>query len=255
MTTPTRDEIEDACRWILARSKYIAPECNLVATFALTQLREFTRVKEISDEAEGLWRPCTGCYESEDGHPVGNYPHSEIFGCELGSGCHECGGLGVVWNDYSGMAEFYEHQSAVEAIDKLKRPPSPAQQQQSELYGYVVAGWRDGHEFIHLPEDAEKRPNAVPLYERIEASDSVRIHPTPPPKDQAPVDTQEPPCGVCIGKPLPNGKVCICKGHGTQSAELIGLREYIFDLERKLEASSPAKWHAQPTRMRRGRNR
>lgn len=58
-----------------------------------------------SEEGDGGaacgWRPCTGCHETEDGYSVGHYPHSPVFGCEVGSGCSECGGLGVVWEYYS----------------------------------------------------------------------------------------------------------------------------------------------------------
>lgn len=46
------------------------------------------------------WQPCTGCHETVDGRSTGNYPVSSTFGCEVGFGCHECGGLGVVWHHY-----------------------------------------------------------------------------------------------------------------------------------------------------------
>lgn len=45
--------------------------------------------------SEGAWRPCTGCHESNEGHPTG--PFSTALKCNLGSGCHECGGIGAVW--------------------------------------------------------------------------------------------------------------------------------------------------------------
>jgi hypothetical protein len=56
-------------------------------------------------EGSGFWRACSGCYETEDGHPVGSYPHSDVLGCTLGSGCSECGGIGAVWDntDYEAM--------------------------------------------------------------------------------------------------------------------------------------------------------
>lgn len=37
---------------------------------------------------------CTGCLESEDGHPVGDYPYDEKAKCLLGMGCSECGYTG-----------------------------------------------------------------------------------------------------------------------------------------------------------------
>lgn len=64
-------------------------------------------VKAQLEEGGGIWRTCTGCHESEDGHDVGHYPHSRTFGCKIGGGCHECGGLGVIWDDtdYAAMGE------------------------------------------------------------------------------------------------------------------------------------------------------
>jgi hypothetical protein len=54
----------------------------------------------------GCWTTCTGCYESEDGHPNGDYPHSQVLNCTLGGGCSECGGIGAVWDntDYEDVA-------------------------------------------------------------------------------------------------------------------------------------------------------
>ena len=41
-------------------------------------------------------------------------------------------------------------------------------------------------------------------------------------------------CNVCTGKPI-NGRPCICRGAGTQTAELQGLRERVFELESLLK--------------------
>jgi hypothetical protein len=67
---------------------------------------ELQGVSEALNGGAGFWRTCTGCYESEDGHPVGDYPYSENLGCDLGAGCSECGGIGAVWDDadYDAMA-------------------------------------------------------------------------------------------------------------------------------------------------------
>lgn len=64
-------------------------------------------VQRVMADGDGFWAPCSGCYETEDGHPVGEYPYSSIFQCILGGGCRECGGLGAVWDntDYDAMAE------------------------------------------------------------------------------------------------------------------------------------------------------
>ena len=39
---------------------------------------------------------CAGCYETEDGYPVGEYPYDEKAQCALGAGCTECGYRGKV---------------------------------------------------------------------------------------------------------------------------------------------------------------
>lgn len=38
---------------------------------------------------------CSGCFESEDGYPVGSYPRHPKHGCYVGAGCPECGYHGV----------------------------------------------------------------------------------------------------------------------------------------------------------------
>ena len=43
----------------------------------------------------GQWTTsCSGCLETEDGHPVGKYPWDEKAKCYVGSGCEECGYTG-----------------------------------------------------------------------------------------------------------------------------------------------------------------
>jgi hypothetical protein len=63
-------------------------------------------VREQRSDRDGAWRSCSGCYETEDGQNVHGYPHSKVFGCVLGGGCSECGGIGAVWDatDYAAMA-------------------------------------------------------------------------------------------------------------------------------------------------------
>ena len=72
-------------------------------------------VKERISEGDGFWRSCSGCYETEDGQNVHGYPHSDVFGCELGGGCSECGGIGAVWDttDYPAMGEELANSPAV----------------------------------------------------------------------------------------------------------------------------------------------
>jgi len=51
-------------------------------------------------------RSCTGCFESEDGHPVGEYPWDSKANCYIGSGCSECG--------YTGKRRFYYDEDDLE---------------------------------------------------------------------------------------------------------------------------------------------
>lgn len=37
---------------------------------------------------------CTGCFESEDGNPVGEYSYDHKAMCHVGAGCRECGHTG-----------------------------------------------------------------------------------------------------------------------------------------------------------------
>lgn len=60
---------------------------------------ELEGVSEVLAEGAGFWRSCSGCHETEDGHPVGSYAYSSVLHCSLGSGCSECGGLGATWDN------------------------------------------------------------------------------------------------------------------------------------------------------------
>jgi hypothetical protein len=79
--------------------------------------------KDQEEGEVGFWRSCSGCYETEDGHPTQRYGYSDALGCSLGAGCSECGGLGAVWDntDYQAMADFM-------AEDPPATHPTPAQE-------------------------------------------------------------------------------------------------------------------------------
>jgi hypothetical protein len=64
--------------------------------------------EEGSNGAACGWQACTGCHETNEGYETGDYSFSKTFGCYVGSGCSECGGLGVVWEHISasGLAEM-----------------------------------------------------------------------------------------------------------------------------------------------------
>lgn len=67
------------------------------------------RIGELLEEGDGFWRACSGCQESIDGYVShDDYPYSAMFRCQPGSGCRECGGIGVIWDDtdYDAMARW-----------------------------------------------------------------------------------------------------------------------------------------------------
>lgn len=81
-------------------------------------------VREQVNDGDGVWRSCSGCFETEDRQNVHGYPHSQVFGCVLGSGCSECGGIGAVWDtiDYGAMADDLNAEMQAEQISRSQRP-------------------------------------------------------------------------------------------------------------------------------------
>jgi len=57
---------------------------------------ELSRIEQTLKEGGCEWKPCTGCYEGNVGTPSKDYPFSTVLKTQLGSGCHECGGIGAV---------------------------------------------------------------------------------------------------------------------------------------------------------------
>ncbi|MFD1034119.1 hypothetical protein ACFQ15_05590 [Sphingomonas hankookensis] len=65
------------------------------------------RIGELMEEGDGFWRACCGCQESTDGCvSATDYPYNETFRCHPGSGCSECGGIGVLWDDGRGYGDI-----------------------------------------------------------------------------------------------------------------------------------------------------
>lgn len=87
---------------------------------------ELQGIKETVADGDGFWRSCTGCHETNDGHPSNGAYFSTTFNCHLGSGCSECGGIGAIWDntDYEDMANFMIAQDATPA--QVEPAPSTA---------------------------------------------------------------------------------------------------------------------------------
>lgn len=69
----------------------LSPDTHVKADPALIGIAEEMK------ESGGHWQPCTGCYDTEDGHPTQKYDYSPALQTAIGCGCHECGGLGAIW--------------------------------------------------------------------------------------------------------------------------------------------------------------
>lgn len=99
-----------------------------------------SRVHEVTVEGGGFWRPCSGCYETNEGYDVGQRSHT--FRCHMGGGCSECGGLGAVWDttDYGQMADdILAEESRGEAAEvKLK-----AAREALEKMAHAANEWAD----------------------------------------------------------------------------------------------------------------
>ncbi|SIO72846.1 hypothetical protein SAMN05444172_9333 [Burkholderia sp. GAS332] len=97
---------------------------------------EFAGIADAIGSNSGEWRTCAGCHESEDGHPVGEYPYSETLGCDLGGGCSDCGGIGAVWDntDYGAMGK-----AAAAAALAARRGEDATQAADAERYRFIKA--------------------------------------------------------------------------------------------------------------------
>lgn len=104
-----REPISDGHEIMLGErtAKAVAKADQILALLNPQEGADAERIKEVLAEGDGIWRTCSGCYETEDGQNVHDYPRSKVFGDILGGGCGECGGLGVVWDttDYGDMAD------------------------------------------------------------------------------------------------------------------------------------------------------
>ncbi|MGO1303644.1 MAG: hypothetical protein ACTMKV_02545 [Sphingomonas parapaucimobilis] len=64
------------------------------------------RIAELKEEG-GFWHACSGCQESVGGCvSATDYPYNPFFRCQPGSGCSECGGIGVIWDSGRGYEDI-----------------------------------------------------------------------------------------------------------------------------------------------------
>jgi hypothetical protein len=113
------------------------------------------RIQEAN--GEGFWQPCSGCYDSEDGHPRGPYPYSGYLNCHIGSGCPECGGLGAIWHYIDPVALAESHAD----IDPPASAPSASGAVPRELLANAL-------KMIMQPESKRDHSEAILLCEELE---------------------------------------------------------------------------------------
>lgn len=86
---------------ILARDEIKSLRAQFDALKPLVKHHKYmvSAVAERMEENDGFWHACSGCQESDEGYVSPElWPRSEIFQCQPGAGCHECGGIGVIWD-------------------------------------------------------------------------------------------------------------------------------------------------------------
>lgn len=93
----TEEQMHAYARAAIAALRQQVPSVGDVVTLGVGEVVTLEGV----EPSDGVWHQCSGCHESNEGYPTG--PWSTIFGCHMGGGCGQCGGLGVRWDgtDYS----------------------------------------------------------------------------------------------------------------------------------------------------------
>ncbi len=119
------DKIIEAAWQHAYGSREVAPD-----DFTLSREHVFAAM----EDGKGAWVSCSGCNTTIDGYPAGDF--SRALQCYVGGGCHECGGMGAIWDttDYAAMAEEMAQEPAPVAPE-VKALLSVAQQVHSWMKG------------------------------------------------------------------------------------------------------------------------
>lgn len=125
--------------------RYLETEAKILPSGNAGELPiELKGVAEAARDGGGAWRSCSGCHELNEGHDTG--PMSKVFGCALGGGCRECGGIGAVWDttDYAAMGD------AMDASMAQSQPSGNAGELDQVVDRQIAAAYQagmDGDEF------------------------------------------------------------------------------------------------------------
>jgi hypothetical protein len=121
------------------------------------------RVAEVMREDGGCWHSCSGCQESVDGCvSYKDYPFSEIFQCQPGAGCGECGGIGVLWQDgeflssYADMLDEPEEPSALSPASAVPPIASSGQDLREGWADSAADEWAGAH-YDNLPPSQQQQ--------------------------------------------------------------------------------------------------
>lgn len=135
--------------------------------------REYTRqrIAELIEDGGG-WRACSGCQEGEDGYvSTRDYPYDPVFRCQPGSGCSECGGIGVLWEP-PGFWDGYGEDTPQPPLAPDQQPMTDAGEREAVaagnqvLNGTGVGTYDEAEQAIRLLLAALTRPTNA---SRIEA--------------------------------------------------------------------------------------
>lgn len=150
---------------------------------------------------DGQWRPCSGCYDTEDGHPTQRYMHSNVLGCDIGIGCSECGGMGVVWQDFSQYETTSDDEPEQAVGDGVDGETTVRYCPECSHLGEVHSDCRDC-----CPDGSKARYIPQHIAEAAQRDFRASIAPSPAVATAGDGVTDE--CGSCAGM----GKVCIHTG-------------------------------------------
>lgn len=145
----------------------------LAAPSAPAEVIDARAVAEAMDGDAGRWKACCGCYETCDGHPVGNYPYSAVLKCDLGGGCRECGGLGAIWDttDYADMGDCLARGLDASAPAEVEGLADELAEMIDQAHADLDAEFADAEHTGERP-DLQDSETMVPVYllERIAAA-------------------------------------------------------------------------------------
>lgn len=123
------------------RNHVLAPPASAADGAGLHKVGQWaidsSNITKFLEEAGGWWKSCSGCHETNEGQETGYFTYSDLFRCYVGSGCTECGGLGVV-SEYYSEADFAAMAAELEPAPLPAVPPSRVVGLDREAICYIM---------------------------------------------------------------------------------------------------------------------